>query len=75
MTKMTVRQLRSALPRIEEVVAREGEIVITRRGRAVARMFPMQAVRRFTAHAALRARMPLLSPSAALIREDRDAGC
>ncbi|HEY1207710.1 MAG: prevent-host-death protein [Bryobacteraceae bacterium] len=75
MTKMTVRQVRSALPRIEEVVAHEGEIVITRRGHAVARVLPMQAVRRFPSHAALRARMPLLSPSAALLREDRDAGC
>jgi antitoxin (DNA-binding transcriptional repressor) of toxin-antitoxin stability system len=75
MTKMTVRQVRSALPRLEEVVSREGEIVITRRGLAVARVLPMQAVRRAPSHAALRARMPLLSPSAPLIREDREGRC
>jgi prevent-host-death family protein len=73
MTKMTVRQVRSALPRIEEVVAHEGEIVITRRGRAVARVLPIPSLRRAQSHAALRARMPLLAPSAPLIREDRDA--
>jgi antitoxin (DNA-binding transcriptional repressor) of toxin-antitoxin stability system len=75
MAKMTVRQVRAALPAIEDVVARAGEIVITRRGRAVARVLPMPGVRRAPSHAELRARMPLLSPSAALIREDRDGGC
>jgi antitoxin (DNA-binding transcriptional repressor) of toxin-antitoxin stability system len=73
MTKMTVRQVRSALPHIEEVVANEGEIVITRRGRAVARMLPVQGIPRLPSLAGLRARTPLLTSSALLIREDRDA--
>jgi prevent-host-death family protein len=75
MTKMTVRQVRSALPRIEDVVDREGEIVITRRGRAVARVLPIPGLRRAKSHAALRARTPILPPSAPVIREDREAGC
>jgi antitoxin (DNA-binding transcriptional repressor) of toxin-antitoxin stability system len=73
MTKMTVRQIRSALPRLEEVVAQEGEVVITRRGVAVARVLPIRGIPRLPSLAGLRSRMPLLSPSAKLIREDRDS--
>ena len=73
MRKLTIREMRSALTRLDEVVAKEGEIVITRRGRALARVLPVRSVRRLPSHAELRARMPLLKvPSEKLLRQDRD---
>ncbi|MBM3746285.1 MAG: type II toxin-antitoxin system prevent-host-death family antitoxin [Acidobacteria bacterium] len=74
MTTLTIRQMRAALSHLDEIVGQEGEIVVTRRGRPLARVLPVRADRRLPSHAALRARMPRLKvPSETLVRRDRDA--
>ena len=40
MKEITVREMRAALPRLDELLAREGELVITRRGKPIARLLP-----------------------------------
>jgi prevent-host-death family protein len=68
-----IREVRSALSRIEAIVAEEGEVVVTRRGRPLARILPVRPRRGIPSRAALRASMPKLKvPSELLIREDRE---
>lgn len=70
---LTIREMRGALGRLDQIVAREGEILVTRRGRAVARLLPVPSTRPMPSHADLRARMgPLRVPSEVLVRQDRD---
>ena len=74
MKRLTIRQMRAALSRLDEIVGQEGELVITRRGRALARVLPIRPQRVLPSHADLRARMPRLAvPSEVLVRQDRDA--
>ena len=74
MKKLSVREMRVALARLEELVAKEGEILLTRRGRAIARLLPVGPDRPMPSHAKLRAAMPRLSlGSEALVREDRES--
>jgi prevent-host-death family protein len=40
MRSLSVREMRAALPRLEQLLAEEGEVVITRNGRPVARVLP-----------------------------------
>ncbi len=73
MKKLTLREVQERLNRVEELVAREGEIVITRKGKAVARLLPARPRGMPPSHADLRARMPRLAvPSESLVRQDRD---
>ena len=74
MKTLTIREMRAALAGLDELLAKEGEILITCRGRAVARLLPIEPARGAPSHARLRAAMPRLSVgSEALLREDRDA--
>ncbi len=74
MKTLSIREMRAALTRLDDLLATEGEIVVTRRGRAVARLLPVRPTRRAPSHADLRAAMPRLAvASEALVREDRDA--
>jgi antitoxin (DNA-binding transcriptional repressor) of toxin-antitoxin stability system len=71
--KLTLREVQERLDQVEELVAREGEIVITRKGKAVARLLPPRSSKVPPSHADLRTRMPrLATPSESLIRQDRD---
>ncbi len=73
MKTLTIRQVRSALPRLDEIVAKEGEVVVTRRGQPLARILPITPVRRIPSHAKLRASVPRMKvPSEVLIRRERD---
>lgn len=73
MKALTIRQMRSALARLEEIVAKEGEILITRRGHPLARVLPVRRTRSMPSHADLRARMRRLPVSSeVLVRRDRD---
>ncbi|MCZ7663089.1 MAG: type II toxin-antitoxin system Phd/YefM family antitoxin [Thermoleophilia bacterium] len=75
MRRVSIREMRGALPGLEELVQREGELVITRRGRPIARMVPFERTRPMPSHADLRSTMRRLEvPSENLIREDRDNG-
>ncbi len=75
MRQVTVREMRELLPTIEAALKADGEIVLTRRGRPIARLValnPEQPTR--LSNADLRAMMPLQTvPSEVLIREDRDS--
>jgi prevent-host-death family protein len=70
---LSIREMRSALSHIEEIVAEEGEVVVTRRGRALARILPARPRRGgIPSRAELRASMPKMKvPSEVLIRQDR----
>lgn len=74
MKTLTIRQIRTALTGLDELLAKEGEILITRRGRAVARLLPVRPTTNAPSHADLRAAMPRLGVgSEAYVREDRDS--
>lgn len=74
MRKLAIREVRAVLSHLDELLEREGELIITRHGKPVARILPVRPRRRMPSRAALRASMPRLStPSEALVREDRDA--
>jgi prevent-host-death family protein len=74
MKTLSIREMRSALSRIEEIVAEEGEVVVTRRGRPLARILPARPQRGIPSRAELRASMPKLKvPSEVLIGRGREA--
>ncbi len=78
MRSVSVREVRALLPGLEEELARTGEIVLTRRGRPIARLTPVEGATasrpRRPSHAEFRAGMPFQEiPSEVLIREDRDS--
>ncbi len=73
MRTLTIRQLRAALPGLDSLVAKDGEVLVTRRGRPLARLLPPRSARSLPSHADLRAKMRRLSvPSEVLVRQDRD---
>jgi prevent-host-death family protein len=70
---LSIRELREALPAIDAIVEREGEVLVTRHGRPVAKLVPVTAVRRAPSHAGLRAGMPRMAVSSEeLVRADRE---
>jgi len=74
MRSLSIREVRAALGNIEKIVEEEGELLITRHGKPVARIVPVEKRRRLPSHKALRDSMPFQEiPSEVLIREDRDA--
>lgn len=74
MKKLTIRKAREALSHLDDLLGREGEVTITRRGRPVARLLPIEGRRPVPSHEDLRRQMPRVRrPSASLIREERDA--
>jgi antitoxin (DNA-binding transcriptional repressor) of toxin-antitoxin stability system len=73
MRSISVREMRAALPRLEQLLAEEGEVTITRNGELVARLLPTRSHLPIPSHADLRSRMPRLEMgSEVLIRQDRD---
>ena len=74
MRSVSVREMRAALPELEQLLEEEVEIVITRRGKPIARLLPITAPEVVPSRAGLRSRMPRLQVgSEVLIREDRGA--
>lgn len=73
MRTMSIRELRDSLSFIGEIADREGEVVLTRHGRPLARLVSLSPNRSAPSHADLRAVMPYMSvPSERLVRADRD---
>ena len=73
MKTITVREARDEMARLEEILAREGEVVLTRRGRPIARILPVHGRRAIASRASLRQQTPRVRrPSEDLIRADRD---
>ena len=75
MRNMSIRELREALPSIGEILQKEGDVVITRHGRPLARIVSLEPLRGAPSHAELRASMPRMAIAGEeLIREDRERG-
>ena len=73
MKELNIREMRASLGQLAELVAAEGELLIRRRGKPIARVLPMTQQRLLPDHADLRQRMPLLAKASAdLIRAERD---
>jgi len=71
--ELNIREMRASIGQLEELVNDAGELVVSRRGRPIARVLPISRRRPRPDHADLRARMPrLATSSAALIRDERD---
>ena len=74
MRRMSIREMRAALGRLDELTREAGEILVTRHGEPVARVLPVRPRREMPSHAELRASMPPMAvPSEVRVREDRDA--
>ena len=73
MKKLSIREVRKELTQLDELVSREGEVVVTRRGQPIARLLPLRSKRRMPSHADLRASMPRLKKgSEKYVRGERD---
>jgi prevent-host-death family protein len=74
MKKLNIREARAALSHLEEILEKEGEITITKRGRPIAVVRSLTGKRPMPSHKDLRRSMPRLERgSEELIREDRDS--
>lgn len=72
MRKLSIREARNNLANLEELLDREKELIVTKRGKPVAKIVPLQRTE-VPSHAELRAETTRLARSGAeLIREDRD---
>jgi len=70
---MTIREARQALSHLDKLLPLEGEVLITRRGKPIARVVSVEKQRAIPSHRALRASMPLMREgSEAAVRQDRD---
>lgn len=73
MKKLSIREVRKKLAQLDELVSREGEVVVTRHGQPIARVLPLHSKRRMPSHAELRASMPRLkNGSEKHVRAERD---
>ena len=73
MKSLSIREVRREIPRLEEILAKEGELVITRRDRPIERLLPARMEPKLRSHAKLRSRMKRLTEgSEALVRQDGD---
>lgn len=74
MKSLSVRDMRNALSTLDELVTKEGEVLVTRRGKPIARVLPVGRSDRPPSHLDLRESMPHLEHSSEdLVRKDRDA--
>lgn len=72
MKTLSIREMRQALGRLDRLLEEEREIIVARRGQAIARILPIAPARRMPSHADLRAEMAELDDSTERIRRDRD---
>ncbi|MEO7010487.1 MAG: hypothetical protein ABI156_15150 [Caldimonas sp.] len=73
MKTINVRELRSEIPRLKELLEEEHELLLVSNGEPLARILPPSPGRRLESLADFRAQMPKVSvPSEVLVREDRD---
>ena len=73
MQTLSIREMRGALTRLDELLRHRHEVLITRRGKAIARLLPMDAPRRAPSRRLLREMTSTMAvASEELVREDRD---
>jgi len=71
--KLSIREARQSLTHLDRMLETEAELVITRRGRVIARVHTAEPTRTMPSHGDLRAGMPRVRISSVeLLREDRD---
>jgi antitoxin (DNA-binding transcriptional repressor) of toxin-antitoxin stability system len=74
MKKLTIREARQSLTHLDSLLKTEEEVLITRRGRTIARVHSAEPTRKMPSHADLRDKMPRVRISSAdLLRDERDA--
>jgi antitoxin (DNA-binding transcriptional repressor) of toxin-antitoxin stability system len=73
MLNLNIREMRSLLGKLDSLVEKEQELIVTRNKQAIARILPIQPTKQRPSHADLR-RIQRGSEitSADLIRQDRD---
>lgn len=73
MRRLSVREMRSAVGRLGEILEVEGELIVTTRGRPIARVIPVARVTPPPSHLDLRSSMDRLNRgSEEVVRADRD---
>jgi antitoxin (DNA-binding transcriptional repressor) of toxin-antitoxin stability system len=73
MKTINVRELRSGIPRLRELLAEEHELLLVSNGGPLARILPAAPRRKLASLPEHRARMPMVKVgSEVLIREERD---
>ncbi|MFA7382280.1 MAG: hypothetical protein WC001_02400 [Desulfurivibrionaceae bacterium] len=71
--QLSIREARQSLSNLEQILTREGEVTITRRGKEIARLLPLNPGVVIPSHRALRDKSPYLAAgSEQLVRMDRD---
>ncbi|MGD1075676.1 MAG: type II toxin-antitoxin system prevent-host-death family antitoxin [Thermodesulfovibrionales bacterium] len=74
MKKLTIRETRQVLSRLDHILETEGEVTITKRGQAVARVISLRETMSIPSHKDLREKMPRMKKgSEKMVRDDRDA--
>lgn len=72
--QLSIREARQSLSSIEQILTLEGEVTITRRGKEIARVLPVNRVLAIPSHKGLREKSLYLNTgSEQLVRTDRDA--
>ncbi len=76
MKTLSIRELRQATPRLKQILAGEGEVLLVSNGEPIARLLPVlpkTGRSKLPSLKAFRATLPRSTiPSEVLIREDRD---
>lgn len=73
MHEINIREMRSSIGKLDRLVDEAGELIITRHGKAIARILPVHRQRKRPSHSDLRNRMMRLETgSETLIRNERD---
>ncbi|MSP88931.1 MAG: prevent-host-death protein [Alphaproteobacteria bacterium] len=73
MKRLSIREIRASLPRLEDVLAQSGTIEVTRHGRPIARLSAVAGLGKLPSHADIRRRIPRLSVASEVhIRAERD---
>jgi len=73
MKAISIRDAREQISHLEELVAQHGEILLTRHGKPILRILPMEGGVLVPSRAALRRQVPeLLEPSEEALSQERD---
>ena len=73
MKKLTIREFRATIGHLDKLAQEVGEITVTKHGKAVLRILPLNPNRKRPLHRALRAKTNYHAiPSSQHIRDDRD---
>ncbi len=73
MHKINIREMRNSIGKLGNLVDKAGELIVTRHGKAIARILPVRRQRHRPSHSDLRNRTGrLVTGSEILIRGERD---